>query len=72
MYESSPGAHQGGVTLIDVACVFAVLSVIGWHLVPYLLAAGIGIAILIGIVVVVIGILRLVPFLLRRPTAERG
>lgn len=65
MYESSPGAREAGVTLIDVVCIFAVISVIGWQLVPYLFAIGVALAILIGCIAVVMGLIRLVPFLFR-------
>lgn len=60
MIESSSSERKAGVTLIDVACVFAVLSVVGWQVVPYLLVGSLGFFALLSVVVAAVGFVRLV------------
>lgn len=67
MQKPTPEARNAGVTIIDIACVFAVISVVGWQAVPYLLAGGIALLVLIvAIALMVLGLIRLMPFLLSR------
>ncbi len=68
--NQSPDTPEAGLTLIDLACIFAVASVVGWNVVPYFLAIGGAVAVLIGCLAAVLGLVRLVPFLLRSRQAH--